>query len=166
MLTKGFFALPLLLLILSYIIFKSSAIKNYKPVLISLGIPILISGAYYARNLSLYKTLQPVFKFRILDNSFFAKMSFTDYLLKTNFSQKFIISFWSNFGWIKPRFTGIYYRILTAVVILALIGLVIYLVGLLRRKEVFRFKFISLLIFSITSLAAFLFKSGTSPLHA
>jgi len=153
LLTKVFFGLAFILLVLAAIIFRSRIVSDYKLPLLSLGLGVLVSGAYYGRNLMLYKTLQPVFKFRMLDVSSYANMSFTKFLLESNFSQKFIISFWSNFGWIKPRFTGIYYRILMVIVIFALMGLAVYLVNLARKKETFELKLLSLFLFSIALLA-------------
>ncbi|RJQ33496.1 MAG: DUF2142 domain-containing protein [Actinobacteria bacterium] len=151
LLTKFFAILALPIFFISIIAFRDS-FKKSKEVIISLVIPLFLAGPYYIRNITLYKTIQPNYKFSVLTHNTFKNMSFTQYLFTSDFVKKLYISFWSNFGWIKPRYTVVYYQILNNVVILASIGFVIYLIKLFLKKEMFTFKTLCLFVSSFAIL--------------
>ncbi len=153
LITKFFFVLALPLLVLAFIFFRKTIAKNPLPFAISTITPLLLAGFVYLRNLYLYGAIQPIYRFRTLDNNTFQNMSIFSYALTTEFGKKFIISFWSNFGWIKPRFDMIYYKVATVIVFFALVGFVAYMITLVLKKDFFKFKVLALLSLAPASLA-------------
>ena len=154
LLTKFFFVIALPLMILAFIFLRGTMSKNALASTVSVIMPIFISAMIYIRNVVLYGALQPIYRFRTLDNSTFQNMSIFSYVLSTEFTKKFIISFWSNFGWIKPRFPMFYYKFATLIVAIALIGFVAYMTILAFRKDMLKFKLLALLSLGPASLIA------------
>jgi 4-amino-4-deoxy-L-arabinose transferase-like glycosyltransferase len=145
LLTKFFFFIALPFMLFGLVLFRKRLLPSYRVVALSIFVPLLVSAPYYLRNIFLYGTVQPIFKFKTLDNALFAKMSFVKYLIGSAFKRKLVYSFWSNFGWTSPRFSEEFYRILKIFPLFVVVGLVFYLFHLVRKKDFFKLKLLTLL---------------------
>jgi len=141
LLTKFFFFLALPVLVMAFWLFRKELTLDYKkPAFVFLP-PLVLAGAYYFRNISLYGTLQPSFRFSVQGiNKNWSSVKFLLEAFRT-----FFISFWSNFGWQKPTFFKSFNLILFMVCLLALVGLGKYLFYLFRKKDFLKLKILGLL---------------------
>ncbi len=164
LLTKFFFVASIPILFLALVFFRKEMLPNIKMVSITFILPIVITSPVLIRNVILYKTLQPVYKFKFLQDNPFKDMSFVNYLLASSFVRKLRISFWSNFGWVKPRFTDPYYDLLLILAMVAFVGLVIYGFKKAYQGDFFKLKYVTLLfiapLFLISAIAYNSYKSA------
>lgn len=152
LLTKFFFVFTLPLMLMGFLLFRSKMAISLTASLVSIGMPVVLSSFVYIRNVLLYGAIQPIYRFRTLDSTAYQNMSFFGYLFTTEFTKKFVISFWSNFGWIMPRYDMIYYKAASVIVFLALIGFAVYMVSLVIKKDFVKFKLLGLLSLAPASL--------------
>ena len=144
LLTKFFFVLTLPLLILAFWLFRKTLELSYRKISLTFLLPLVLAGGYYLRNINLYGTLQPAYRF--FSQGIYKNLPFSDFLI--NFGRTFFISFWSNFGWQKPTFVKSYNVAIFLVCLLAFVGLIKYLFSLYRRKDLLKLKTLGLLMFA------------------
>jgi len=144
LLTKFFFFLAFPLLILAFWFFRKELSLSYKKLALVFLPPLVLAAAYYLRNINLYGTLQPAYRFS--SQAIFKNFTFPKFFLE--FGRTFFISFWSNFGWQKPTFIKSYNVALFLVCLLAFAGLVKYFSSLYRRRDFLKLKTVGLLGFA------------------
>lgn len=148
LLTKFFFIIALPMLAIALVLYRKKITDGYLKIALAFTGPLFIALPYYLRNLAIYEKLQPVYKFHFVDASLFKQMSFGQFLISTNFTRKLFFSFWSNFGWIKPRFTKIINQELLIASLLVIVGMVVYFALKLRERKTDEIKILSILIFA------------------
>lgn len=145
-LTKFFFVLALPLTAIAAILFRKTMFQKLALSATLILSPLILTVPYYIRNVNIYGTLQPVYKFNFANPKVFENMSFIKFSLISGFATKYFYSFWSNFGWVRPNFSKPYFQVLAVISFIAIVGLTIYFIRLIIDKNFMKAKFISLFI--------------------